>query len=277
MRSPTDPEPLRAFACRWSRRDGASRDYPMCTLVILRRRGHEWPLLLAANRDEMRDRPAAPPSRHWEDRPEVVAGLDELGGGSWLGMNDSGLAAAVMNREGTLGPQDGKRSRGELVLEALDHAEAGAAAGALADLHPVAYRPFNLILADARDAYWLRHGGDGEIRVHPVPPGLHMLTATDLDDLDNPRIRANLSRFRESEPPDPNRGQWDAWKSLLASRAYPEEAGPAAAMNLDLGSGFGTVSSALIAVPANLGTRPDPVWLHAAGPPDLVPFEPVAW
>ncbi|MEA3274223.1 MAG: NRDE family protein [Pseudomonadota bacterium] len=249
----------------------------MCTLVILRRQGHEWPLLLAANRDEMRDRPAAPPARHWEDRPEVVAGLDELGGGSWLGVNDAGLLAAVMNREGTLGPQRGKRSRGELVLEALDHAEAGAAAGALADLHPDAYRPFNLVVADARDAYWLRHGGDGEIRVHPVPPGLHMLTATELDDSDNPRIRANLFRFRESELPDPNRGQWEGWRSLLASRAYPDEAGPTAAMNLDLGNGFGTVSSALIAVPAYPGTKPEPVWLHAEGPPDLAPFEPVDW
>ena len=106
----------------------------MCTLVMLRRPGHPWPLLLAANRDEMHDRPSAPPARHWEDRPDVVAGLDLLGGGSWLGINDHGLVAAVMNREGSLGPAEGKRSRGELVLEALDHAEAGEAARALADL-----------------------------------------------------------------------------------------------------------------------------------------------
>ena len=32
-----------------------------------------------------------------------------------------------LNRKGTLGPATGKRSRGELVLEALDHAEARAA------------------------------------------------------------------------------------------------------------------------------------------------------
>jgi uncharacterized protein with NRDE domain len=149
----------------------------MCSLVILRRPDHDWPLLLAANRDELRGRRSLPPARHWPDRPEVVAGLDCVGGGSWPRINDHGLIAGVLNREDSLGPAAGKRSRGELVLEALDHAEAGAAAGALADLHPDAYRPFNLVVADPRDAYWLRHGGDGEVRVHPLPTGLHMLAS----------------------------------------------------------------------------------------------------
>src|SRR5215470_20330004 len=105
----------------------------MCTLVILRRPDNEWPLVIGANRDEMIDRPALPPSRHWPDRPEVVAGLDRLAGGSWLGLNDWGVAAAILNRHGSLGPSPDQRSRGELVLEALDHAEATAAAEALSD------------------------------------------------------------------------------------------------------------------------------------------------
>ena len=45
----------------------------MCTLVILRRPRHRWPVLIGANRDEMIDRPSKPPGRHWSDRPEVVA------------------------------------------------------------------------------------------------------------------------------------------------------------------------------------------------------------
>ena len=69
----------------------------MCTLVILRRPGHAWPVLIGANRDEMIDRESKPPGRHWPDRPEVVAGLDVLAGGSWLGVNDWGVAAAVLN------------------------------------------------------------------------------------------------------------------------------------------------------------------------------------
>src|SRR5438874_12785391 len=103
----------------------------MCTLVILRRPEHEWPVIIGANRDEMIDRAAKPPGRHWPDRTEVVAGLDLLAGGSWLGINDWGVAAANLNRHGSLGPATGLRSRGALVLEALDHAGAGPGAGAL--------------------------------------------------------------------------------------------------------------------------------------------------
>src|SRR6266581_9268973 len=106
----------------------------MCTLVILRRPEHPWPIIIGAYRDEMIDRAALPPGRHWPDRPEIVAGLDRLAGGSWLGLNDWGVAAAVLNRHGSLGPAAGLRSRGELVLAALDHADAVAAAEALSDL-----------------------------------------------------------------------------------------------------------------------------------------------
>ena len=58
----------------------------MCTIVLLRRPGHDWPLILGANRDEMATRPSKPPARHWPDRAEVVAGLDVEAGGSWLGI-----------------------------------------------------------------------------------------------------------------------------------------------------------------------------------------------
>jgi len=193
-----------------------------------------------------------------------------------LGMNDQALIAALMNRKDFLGPAPGKRSRGELVLEALDHVEAKAAASALANLDPDAYRPFNLAVADSKDAYWLRHGGDGEIQIHAIPPGLHMLSATELDDMGYPRIRSYLQRFRSAEVPDPQHDHWQAWKDLLASRTYPAEAGPIAAMNLEeLPDGTETVSSALIGVPAYLGFVSQPRWLHAEGSPDRFPFEPV--
>src|SRR6266571_566398 len=158
----------------------------MCTLVILRRPEHDWPIIIGANRDEMIDRPAKPPGRHWPDRVEVVAGLDLLAGGSWLGINDWGVVAAVLNRTGSLGPAAGLRSRGELVLEALDHADAVAAAAALTYLDPAAYRTFNLIVADNRDAFWLRHDGSDRIEARPLKDGLSLIAAGDLDDLTTP-------------------------------------------------------------------------------------------
>ena len=258
----------------------------MCTLVILRRPGHDWPLILAANRDEMIDRPWQPPARHWPDRPQVLAGLDELAGGTWLGLNDDGVVAAVLNRRGSLGPEDGMRSRGELVLEALDHAEAEAAAGALMHLDPRADRSFNLVIADAENCYWLRNRGvegPGRIEVDAPLAGLSMLTAGDLDDRTSPRIRTYLPRLREAEAPAPdpedleNGGNWTAWQAIMASREFEAEEGPFAAMSLATDMGFGTVSSSLIALPAPAASfardSARALWLFAPGRPDIAEYQ----
>lgn len=251
----------------------------MCTLVILNRPGHPWPLLVAGNRDEMADRPWSPPARHWPDRPEVVAGLDHGGGGSWFGINDHGLVAAVTNRSGTLGPHETKRSRGELVLEALDHAEAAAAAEALAELDPRAYRGFNLFVGDPRDAYWLCHREQpgGAIERHLLAPGLHMLSAGDLDDAAAPRVAAWRPRFADAPIPDPAAGDWRGWSELLGSRIEPgADEDPRTAPNFQLDSGFGTICSHMVAIPRYPGHDAAPLFWFAAGAPHRAPFEPVS-
>lgn len=247
----------------------------MCTLVIARRPDSPWPLLIAANRDELAERRSLPPGRHWDDRPDVTGGLDVDGGGSWLALNDDGVAAAVLNRRGTLGPEPGKRSRGELVLEALDHATAGDAAWAMADLDPAAYRSFNLFIADSEQGFWLKHAGEETeaIEVMKLRPGLSMLTAHDVNDLSAPRIARYLPRFKAASVPDPDRGDWSAWEALLAERD-PED--PSLGLTISLPSGFGTVSSSLLALPGRPRTLEEtprqPLWHYAAGPPDRVPY-----
>jgi Transport and Golgi organisation 2 len=242
----------------------------MCSIVILFRPGHDWPVLIGANRDEMLDRASAPPGRHWPDRPQVVAGLDRLAGGSWLGLNDEGVVAGIMNRVNSLGPAPGKRSRGELVLEALDHADAGAAARALGDLEPAAYRPFNMLVADNREAFWLRNLGlrEGWIDRAPIPAGLSMLTAHDRNDAaGSKRIASFLPRFERAAVPDPESGDWRAWETLLASREHAPDGGPYDAMTIADANGFGTVSSALIALAAP-GRKKRPILRFANGRPD---------
>jgi len=250
----------------------------MCTLVVLKRSRHDWPLILAGNRDEMRDRPWTPPGRHWPDRPEVVAGRDDLAGGSWLGLNDHGVVAVMLNRYGTLGPAAGKRSRGELVLEALDHADAVTAGRALADLNPEAYRAFNMIIADNRDLLWLRHAGDGRMRLEPLDDGLWMVTAADANDAEaDPRIAAFLPRFRAAAAPMPlEEGSWAAWSALQGLGAPSGAASASAGLCFTLPSGFGTVAAHQIALPAPAIDAPAPVMRFAAGPPDVTPFEPLA-
>ena len=244
----------------------------MCTLVILRRPEHAWPIVIGANRDEMIDRPARPPGRHWPDRAEIVAGLDLLAGGSWLGLNDWGVAAAVLNRHGSLGPAAGQRSRGELVLEALDHADAVDAAAALSDLDPAAYRTFNLVIADNRDAFWLRHTGAGAIMARPIPEGLSLIAAGDLNDLSTPRLALARPRFRDAPVPDPARGEWTAWQDLLSDEGAASGMPPEAALRFTRPDGFATVSSALIALPAEPSARRRLVFRFAGWRPEPSPW-----
>ncbi len=244
----------------------------MCTVVVLRRPEHEWPLILAANRDEMLERPWSAPARHWPDRPEVIAGIDNLSGGSWLGVNDHGVSVAVLNRTGSLGPLAEKRSRGELVLEALDHADAGEAAAALGDIDPDAYRTFNLVIADNRDAYWLAGRSDAKrIAVEALPAGYSIFTSSDRNDPDKPRVAAYMPLFEAADPPDPEAGDWREWTRLMADRTGASRDEP---MCIVSDYGYGTVSSSLIALPRPApGAMPQ--WRFAAGRPDITDFEPV--
>ena len=243
----------------------------MCTLVVLRRPDHPWPILIASNRDEMDDRPWRPPGRHWPDRPEVVAGMDELAGGTWLGLNDFGVAAGILNRRESLGPDPLLRSRGELVLEALDHVDAVEAARALAAIDACSYRSFNLVIADNRDAFWLRGmgaDGDGEIALQPLAVGLSMLTAFDLDDaVGSARIRLYRPRFAAAPPPNPETEDWTSWIDLLASRESLPGTGPGEAMTVISDTPFGTLSSSLIALPAMGRSEIRPIWRFCAGRP----------
>lgn len=237
----------------------------MCTVVVLIRPGHDAPVMLAANRDENLARAWDSPGPWWPDHPGTVGGRDREGGGTWLGVNRDGVIAAVLNRPGSLGPAPGKRSRGELPLLALAHATAGAAADAIAALDAGAWRAFNMVIADRCGAMFVRGLGQGRPQVLALPPGVSMVTAHDPNDLDSPRVARHLPRFRAA--PSPDTDEWRAWRALLADRA----GGPGAEINVTARGGFGTGSSALIALPRDGA----PSWLFAPGPPDATEYGPV--
>jgi len=221
---------------------------------------------MVANRDERLDRPWDAPAAFWPDQPDVIAGRDRSGGGTWMGVNQRGLVAAVLNRQGSLGPAAGKRSRGELPLAALAHHSTDDAAAAIARLDAGHWRSFNLVLGDRGGAVFVRGLGHGHPDVQRLAPGLHMVTAHDPDDAESPRVARHLARFQTADPPTP--GHWDAWRAILADRSGP--AGEQ--INVVPRAGFGTVCSSFLALPL-AGTA---VWLFAAGPPHEAPFEPIA-
>ena len=238
----------------------------MCTVVVLVRPDHAWPVVLVANRDESVDRAWDPPAAWWQEYPGVIAGRDRTAGGTWMGINRHGVTAAVLNRPGLAGARRGKRSRGELPLRALAETTAVAAVGAIVSLDAGQWRGFNLVVADRTGATFIRGAGYGKPSAHVLQPGVSMITAHDPNDLDSPRVARHLARFQNAAAPEPDR--WDEWRAILADRsgAAGEQ------INVEPREGFGTVCSSLVAIPA-VG---DPVWLFSNGPPDAEPFRAIS-
>ena len=72
----------------------------MCTLAIYFQVFPDYPVVIAANRDEYLARPALPPTTLLE-HPHVVGGKDLQASGTWLGINQYGLVAGLLNRRRT--------------------------------------------------------------------------------------------------------------------------------------------------------------------------------
>jgi uncharacterized protein with NRDE domain len=68
----------------------------MCLILVAWQVHPDYPLVVAANRDEFYQRPSAAAAR-WSEDPRVLAGRDLEAGGTWLGVRDDGRFAAVTN------------------------------------------------------------------------------------------------------------------------------------------------------------------------------------
>ena len=86
----------------------------MCLIGIAWQAHPEYPLIIAANRDELHNR-ATRPAQWWADAPELFAGQDLQAGGTWLGIARSGRIGLVTNIAGRLKPAAPAKSRGDLV------------------------------------------------------------------------------------------------------------------------------------------------------------------
>jgi uncharacterized protein with NRDE domain len=92
----------------------------MCLIVFAYQVHPVYKLIVAANRDEFYGRPTAL-ARYWEDSPDILAGRDLEKMGTWMGVTRAGRFAALTNYRDPKEETEGKRSRGELVANALKH------------------------------------------------------------------------------------------------------------------------------------------------------------
>ncbi|MGH7964325.1 MAG: NRDE family protein, partial [Candidatus Binatia bacterium] len=166
----------------------------MCTLALYFQVFPQYPIVVAANRDEFLARPSSPPTQLWS-APWVYGGKDLLVGGTWLGINESGVVAGILNRQSSGAPDLERRSRGLLCLDALQCPSATTALQCVMTQSATQYNPLNLLIADHTSAYVISTGNGTFFVVHSLTPGLHLLTNRDPNDADCPRITYSSHRF----------------------------------------------------------------------------------
>jgi len=147
---------------------------------------------LMSNRDERRDRAVAlhPRVERLGDRLALMP-IDPVGGGSWVGVNDAGLVAAVLNRHIDAYASKALTTRGVLVRAALECSSVVAAVESVRTLGVDRFLPFRLILAQARHLAMVAGNGRELADAACSLTEPRMFTASSLGDVivDGPRRR----------------------------------------------------------------------------------------
>jgi len=198
------------------------------------------PLIIGANREEYYDRPSQSP-RLLHPSPAIWGGRDLRAGGTWLGVNEHGLVAAVTNRPGP--PRPESRSRGLLCLETLHASSADEAAQSLeTQLRRDHYSPLNCFVGDGVKSFLLAHD-DGDAFLW-LREGLWLVPNGDLNDPEMPRVRRAQALLVDRS----FTGVDDAIRALESVLADHESGVPFRDMICLHGVASGTVSSSILAV-----------------------------
>ncbi len=173
----------------------------MCLILIAHGAHSEFPLVIAANRDEYYQRPTAR-AAFWQDHPHILAGRDLECMGTWLGVTRRGRLAALTNFRDPREPKTDAPSRGRLVSDFLvSDQEACDYLGDVA-MQAQHYNGFNLLAGDIDGVFYFssRTGS-----VEQLSPGIHGLSNHLLDtpwpkvELGKQRLQAALAGVLDAE------------------------------------------------------------------------------
>lgn len=166
----------------------------MCLILLAWQAHPDYPLVVAANRDEFFARPSAP-AAFWPEAPQVLAGRDLEAGGTWLGVSRGQRFAALTNyREGGK-PLPHARSRGALVADFVAGHDGPAAYLAQLATHAGDYNGFNLFIADGERLGYCTNRGDRPTRW--LGPGIYGLS-NHLLDTPWPKLASAKAAFAEA-------------------------------------------------------------------------------
>ena len=250
----------------------------MCLLVFAWQVDGPDGLTVAANRDERLDRAASPFGVLRPEDPKIVGGRDDVGGGTWLAVNEHGVVAGLTNRPSPGGRDPDKSSRGALPLIAAGGRTASDGVEALVrTIRTDRYNPALMLVGDRHSLFSVEVDPGHPVAVRPLGPGLHILENVPLG-LPSPKV--DRVRWLARAAADDGIPLWDALPAILADHRIPPVPGPddpartptdaverpaatrAACVHTD---GYGTRSSTLVRVPTAPGGRPE-VWVAEGSP-----------
>jgi hypothetical protein len=228
----------------------------MCTLTVVPLPGGR--VRLAFNRDEQRTRPPGrPPTRQRFGLREAVLPTDPVSGGTWLAVNDAGLALALLNAN----PSDTGvriapgRSRGEIIPTLLECTSPAGALGAFERaIHYPDFAPFRLVLAGNGLAADVRWDGRQSMVMNRLLGGTPLLfTSSGLGDHLVEGVRRELFDDLFAGPD----GGWEAAQDAFHRHRWPDR--PHLSVNMERAD-TRTVSYAVIELgpaAATLAYHPD--------------------
>lgn len=148
----------------------------MCLILFALDAHPDYPLVLAANREERYARASAPMAP-WPDDPDVLAGRDLEAGGTWIGLHRSGRFAAITNMREDTPTTTGLRSRGDLTRRFLQGRMPAAEYAATVFAERVHYAGFNLLTGDVSGLWYCASAAEPQ----RLPPGVYGLSNGLLD------------------------------------------------------------------------------------------------
>jgi uncharacterized protein with NRDE domain len=237
----------------------------MCTFSVIYRVVPECPIFVLTNRDESTERPSLLPQvfTAGENGTRWFGGADARAGGTWFGVNEHGLLAAVTNRKKDPLPPN-PRSRGLLCRDVLGHATTTAAVDwVLQELSAHPYAGFNLMVLSA-EAAWIVEAADSASATQ-IGPGIHSVSNGPLRAHDD--LRVNLAQSLVTRIVDEER-DWKAYgdRARQICSIHGSEGAPGMCLHRD---GWGTVGSTIVALARDAR---ESQYHYAAGPPCRTPY-----
>ena len=153
----------------------------MCLIAIAYEAHPEYPLVVAANRDEYYDRQASQ-AHFWDEYPAVLAGRDLQAGGTWLGIDRHGRFGAITNFRSAGTNSDDAPSRGHLVSDFLCGRVPARAYLSRIATAAHRYNGFNLLLRDGGGLFYFSNRDSGSNAApRKLEPGVYGLSNHLLD------------------------------------------------------------------------------------------------